>query len=124
MKKIRTAILGIAAVLSTTLIHGVPSKAAWEDFHLNAGISLQNGTEVNFDGEKVTVSATDGDNSKITGIYINDGDYKNGGIVIEGTVNEDGSRSYEIPEEWMESFRSYDIFGWTDTTYVVNGTGM
>ena len=119
MKKIRTAILGIAAVLSTTLIHGVPAKAAWEDFHLNAGISLQNGTEVNFDGEEVTVSATDGDNSKITGIYINDGDYKNGGIVIEGTVNEDGSRSYEIPEEWMESFRSYDIFGWTDTTYVV-----
>ena len=115
MKKIRTAIFCIAIVLSMAFVHGVPAKAAWDENHLNPRVLLRNGTEVNFDGEQVTVSATDGNNGKITGIYINDGDYENGGIVIEGTVNEDGSRSYEIPED----NGYYNVFGWTDTTYAV-----
>lgn len=119
MKKIRTAIFCIAVVLSMAFVHGVPAKAAWDEYRLNPDLVLRNGTAVNFDGKQVTVSAADGNNSKITGIYINDGDYENGGIVIEGTVNEDGSRSYEIPEEWTESYKCYDVFGWTDATYVV-----
>ena len=116
MKKIRTVILGIAAILSLALVHGTLAKAA-EESNINRNIRLNNGTEVSIDGNQITVSAVDGDNSKITGIYISQDCYE--GRVEEGTINEDGSRSYDISKNWIKNHTYYDIFGWTDTTYVV-----
>ena len=118
MKKIRTVILGIAAILSLALVHGTLAKAA-EESNINRNIRLNNGTEVSIDGNQITVSAVDGDNSKITGIYIDGNSFKKGGSVIEGTINEDGSRSYDISKDMQENREFYDVFGWTDTTYVV-----
>ena len=65
MKKIRTVILGIAVILSLALVHGTLAKAA-EESNINRNIRLNNGTEVSIDGNQITVSAVDGDNSKIT----------------------------------------------------------
>ena len=116
MKKIRTAIFGIAVILSMAFVHEVPAKAA-EREAVNENIKLNNGTEVSIDGNRVTVSATDGDNSKITGVYVAKRAYE--GTVEEGIINEDGSRSYDISKDMQESYYSYDVFGWTDTTYAV-----
>ena len=54
MKKIRTAIFGIAVVLSMAFVHGVPAKAA-EERNINRDVQLNNGTEVSIDGDRVTV---------------------------------------------------------------------
>ncbi|MEI3176379.1 MAG: hypothetical protein V8S96_07970 [Lachnospiraceae bacterium] len=45
MKKIRTAIFGIAVILSMAFVHEVPAKAA-EREAVNENIKLNNGTEV------------------------------------------------------------------------------